>query len=336
MGRLYQRGGAYYADLRAEGRGRISLHTTDRVVAKSRLRAAELGAGPAAVGGGQYLATAIDQMIATKRDQTADSYRWRAQPLVRELGETTRLEELTRARVVEYVATRRADGVRSHTIHKELVVLRQALKEAAKRGEYAGGLDVVPAIAAEYTPRTRWLTVDEVRRLVDYAPPDRRTWILLQVYTSANKSEVSRITWEHVDVTAGTVHIPGTKRAQRDRVVPMHPELAGWLRTRDRCRPLVEPWVKVNAWLRAACKTLGMPHVSTNDLRRTFAAALKQAGVDSLPVAHMMGHSSTTMIERVYGRLSRATYEAAIARMPGHTGGTQIGKMAKHKAKKGT
>ena len=59
--------------------------------------------------------------------------------------------------------------------------------------------------------------------------------------------------------------------------------------------------------------------MTPNDLRRTFATWLKQNDVDSAVVAAMMGHSSTAMVDRVYGRLDEATYRRAIARLPGGT-----------------
>jgi hypothetical protein len=43
---------------------------------------------------------------------------------------------------------------------------------------------------------------------------------------------------------------------------------------------------------------------------------MKQAGVDSLAVAHLLGHSSTRMVELVYGRLTTATYRAAVSVLP--------------------
>ena len=35
-----------------------------------------------------------------------------------------------------------------------------------------------------------------------------------------------------------------------------------------------------------------------------------------MTVAHLMGHSSTRMVELVYGRLSDETYQDAVAQMP--------------------
>ncbi|MGH7179913.1 MAG: tyrosine-type recombinase/integrase, partial [Tepidisphaeraceae bacterium] len=53
-----------------------------------------------------------------------------------------------------------------------------------------------------------------------------------------------------------------------------------------------------------------------NDLRRTFASWLVQQGVPLLTVATLMGHSSTRMVERVYGRLSKQNLDSAIALLP--------------------
>ena len=59
--------------------------------------------------------------------------------------------------------------------------------------------------------------------------------------------------------------------------------------------------------------------MTPNDLRRTFATWLKQSDVDSAVVAAMMGHSSTAMVDRVYGKLDEASYRRAIAKLPGGT-----------------
>lgn len=68
--------------------------------------------------------------------------------------------------------------------------------------------------------------------------------------------------------------------------------------------------------LARACERAGVPRVTPNDLRRTFATWLKQRDVDSAVVAAMMGHSSTAMVDRVYGKLDEASYRRAIAKLP--------------------
>jgi hypothetical protein len=48
-------------------------------------------------------------------------------------------------------------------------------------------------------------------------------------------------------------------------------------------------------------------NVSPNDLRRTFASWLKQASVDSVIVAKMLGHTTSRLVELVHGHLDGAT-----------------------------
>ena len=56
--------------------------------------------------------------------------------------------------------------------------------------------------------------------------------------------------------------------------------------------------------------------MSPNELRRTFASWLKQAQVDSFVVAQLLGHSSSRMVELVYGRLGARTLESVVNRLP--------------------
>ena len=75
MGRLYRRtkDGYFYGDyVTPEGkRVQRSLKTTDRAVAKERLRLAELAATPQARGRKQRLSDAIDHMITMLRHEKA-------------------------------------------------------------------------------------------------------------------------------------------------------------------------------------------------------------------------------------------------------------------------
>ena len=129
---------------------------------------------------------------------------------------------------------------------------------------------------------------------------------------------MENILWEDVDLAGGWVLLRGTNTQRARRRVPLAPALlAALAAAKQESGPVVEKWVSVLRDLRAACKRAGIAPVTPNDLRRTFASWLKQAGQDSLVVARMMGHSSTQMIERVYGHLSSKEYKAAVAVLPG-------------------
>lgn len=321
MGRLFKRKGVYYADVRAEGFGRPSLRTSDRFVAKERLRGAELGtlwAAPEAKQAGKYLAHAIDEMLAVKKASTAASYRGHSLPVLRILGTDIRLSDITRAKIGEYIGERRAESIKAHTIAKELVVIRQAMLEAKARGDFDGDVAaLVPKFKGEYQPKTNWLSPAQFGVLIGLAPAHRRSWLMLQVYTSANRGEVGRMTWAHIDMGARLVTVPGTKRDSRLRIVPMHEALHAFLGSLDRSQALVRPWPSVNGWMLKACLRAKpkLPHTTPNDLRRTFGSWLVQAGVDLLHVARLMGNSPD-MVARVYGQHSRASLSAAIGKLP--------------------
>lgn len=317
MAKLRKRGNTYYADIHYQGqRRRVSLGTSDREVAKQRLRDAELDTPSHPTHKTQALAVACDEMVALKKPTTRDAYKLKVLHLCRLFGGDADIGTLTRAAVSDYTATRTKEGASRHTIHKELVVLRQTLKEAQKRGLYAGSLDVVPSWQADYQPKTRALSVEEFALLLANTPVQHRTWIMLQAYTSSNLSETAKITWEHVDLARNSITIPGTKRSSRLRSVPIHPELKAWLKGCDKKKPLVAQWKNVKHALPRYAVNAGIGPVTTNDLRRTFGSWLKQAGVDSLHVAHLMGHRSTAMVDRVYGQLSVASYSDAVNRLP--------------------
>ncbi len=78
---------------------------------------------------------------------------------------------------------------------------------------------------------------------------------------------------------------------------------------------LVPGWGKVNRDLKAACKRAGIDAVSPNDLRRTFASWLLQAGVTSSVVAALLGHTTTTLVDLTYGRLDQGTLRDAVGKI---------------------
>lgn len=342
MERLYRRGKVWWAAYQdASGRPhRRSLFTIDRAEAATRLRDArksQTHEAPPAKG----LGKAIGEMLAMKQNAaTALAYRYKGGQLIRVFGDHLDINDITRAKVADYCKQRLDEGAARHTIHKELVVLRQTLKEAASRNEYAGNITaLVPNWKAAYTPKTRWLTPKEFAALLE-ALPRRRTWLMIQAYTGAELAAMKRLTWAHVDLAAGVITIPGTKRSTRHRAgVPLHPELAAYLAGLDQKKPLVEPWKAVAKHLRDACDAAGIkPRATTTDLRRTFGSWLVQAGVDLFHVSRLMGHSSTTMVARVYGQLSDASFAAAVSKLP-PLGTQQVQvqpKPAKRKARNGT
>lgn len=344
MSRIYKRGDAYWGDFQAlDGRRvRLSLRTQDRVVAKERLRAAELAAAdPRAGEQPRPLSAALDYLIAVacndRSAATRSFYEQKARHLIRVLGDVA-IESIDRAAVAAYAKTRIDEGAHPHTVGKELIALRRALKEQHEiRPLPRPPGEVMITWRSHYQPITRYHTPEQFAALLQAAPPARQLWIVIAVYTGGNLSEVTKIDRTHVDLAAGTLRIPGTKRQARNRLQPIAEPLRPWLAAhleahRDpatgavRPGPIVGPWRNATRDLAQYCARAGVPRVTTNDLRRTYASWLKQAGVDSSAVAALMGHTSTRMVDLVYGKLAPATLRAAVAHLPAvpPVGGEQL------------
>ena len=304
-------------------RVRFSTHCRSKRAAEAVLSKAEQGAfGVGAGVRGYTLSEAFEQLVSQgcidKSVATAEMYERKAGHLLRLLGETRRLGSLSMDAVSQYIAARQQEGAQSGTIYKELVTLRRALKLARQNGKYR--LDpsaVIPPFRNRYQPRERWMTEEEFSALLKELSPPRRLWILVAVFAGPRLSELQNAHWEDVDFDGGWMLLRGTKTQRSRRRVPLAPVLVEALTAvKQDAGPLVEEWGSVRRDLGAACARAKITRVTPNDLRRTFASWLKQAGQDSLVVARLMGHTSTRMVELVYGHLSSKEYRAAVAVLP--------------------
>jgi integrase len=339
MGQLYKRGDTWHADYfdRDGIRRRISTRTTDVKVARARLRELELATTDRAARETETLDQAliyfVDVVHAASSAGTIRCYRQKARHLSRLLGGTL-LDALSREQVERYIAARLDEAAHTHSIHKELVVLRGTLASARDRDRFHGANAVVPPFSADYTPRTSYLTPDQFASLAQHLCPRRQNlkpgplerwerrrdqrvlYCLLIAFASPRVGELHALRWEHIDRARGVLRIPRGKTVSR--TIAIHPMLLPWLERLDAgTGPVVEPWRNVGRDLPAACARAGVPRCTPNDLRRTFASWLVQGGAPLMVVSRLLGHSSTRMVDLVYGQLDEATLLGAIARLPG-------------------
>jgi integrase len=221
--------------------------------------------------------------------------------------------------VQKYCLSRLEEGAARETVRKELVVLRSTLSLARDRGMLTRDPDaLIPKFRAPYRPKRRWLSEPEIVELLKNLPDERKSWVLLAVFTGGRLSELESLTWGDLNFGKAQIHIRGTKTARSDRFIPMDPELAELLLPlrAEADQPVAGKWRNVRRDLRKACEKAGIEPVSPNDLRRTFASWLKQAGRDSLAVGKLLGHTSSRMVELVYGHLDQKTLQQAMEALP--------------------
>lgn len=349
--RRRKRGGiwqAYYYD-RGGTRQWASTHTTNKRTAQAIADRIERAAhdpdpapeDPTTLGDALklLLKDRLEQVRAGKRSEaTVRMYRAKAGQLLRvfemdELDERVpfRIARLTAAHVDEFISRRRDELIKEHTIAKELVTLRAALKLCKRRGLWGGDLSAVmpDRFSPEYTPRERFLTTDELPKLLAELPNDYAARACLCIATSANDSESSRVFAE--DLVGEAITIRGSKTENRWRVVPIatdwQRELLAYARehTRGAEGELFAHHTSDGFYhaLGRACAAAEIPRCSSNDLRRTFAHWMRAAGVPLELIAPAMGHATTQMLQRVYGKPTPAELASLMTRATGDTPVTQ-------------
>ena len=326
--RLYKRGAIWYARIYLPDgrRSRISTQCTDRRAAEAALRDFERRAqgstDSATHTPAHTVADALNYLVdkgaADVAPGTVRMYIEKGGHLVRLLGEHD-VNGLTSDGLLSYIHQRLNEGAARETVRKELSTLRRALTLAKERRlMQSEPRNVFPSFRVRYQPRQRYLTQEEVVKLLGQLPSQWQLWVMIAILTGGRDSEVDGLRWEQIDFDRSTVFLSGTKTAKSRRTIPLPSLLAQWLLPRRQPTGLVVgDWPNVRRDLAAACERAGIDRVSPNDLRRTYASWLKQNGIDSYIVAQLLGHTTARMVELVYGRLDIVTLSRAVSTLPG-------------------
>lgn len=244
--------------------------------------------------------------------ETLGMYRQKAGTLVRilEANGPLRLALIDGSTFETYLTTRRAEfyedrgrPITESNLYKEWVTFRQILKGAwrAQRFNRDPGSLKPEHFGAEYKPRDTFLTEEQADKLLAQLKGDRRRTVAFVLGTGARRRE-----WERAqsgDLTDDQVHLRGTKTEKSDRTIPILAPTARWAKMAKGAFPLPS-WGNARRDIHAACVAAGVPKVTWNDLRRTFASRLALAGIQSDVGRRLMGHGSEVMWNLVYARAS--------------------------------
>ncbi len=317
--RLTKRGNIWFARIAQPGGGtrRVSTHCTDKKAAEKRANELEREAfDPAnAAANKATTAEACAEFIGSRQR------RGRAAGTLHhygvKLGHTVRLMPRLLAGIdahacERFIETRMEEGAAQTTVKKEIRALGAMLRHARRQGLYQRDVEaVIPELEETYKPRERFLTPLELVGLVSALPSHRAAQVVFIVATGARFGESERARDEDID--GMMVLLRGTKTEGSWRTVPVPPTMRialGWARAHARSLPTLGPGPMFEAWgnvrhdLTRACRQIGIATVSPNDLRRTFATWLRMAGVSTDLIGKALGHTTSRMAERVYGRIS--------------------------------
>ena len=237
----------------------------------------------------------------------------------------------------EYLQYRRAQAKRAGKnasdglISRELGVLAAAINHDFKQGRIPAPVPMwkPPATA----PKDRWLTREEVIRLLKAARTKRRIdpktgevrfhsyarwhlsfFILMALYTAARKEALLTLQWSQVDLERGIIDLnkPGDKITNKRRaIVPIPNRLMTFLRIARSRAPedcanhyvinyYGKPVLRIDQSFRRVVRDAGLKDVTPHTLRHTAATWMAQANVPIWVISKYLGHTSTRTTERIY------------------------------------
>lgn len=231
------------------------------------------------------------------------------------LGEY-KLKDLTPARVLRYVDTHLQAGKAPATVNTHLAFIKHSFSKAVEWGLIRDSENHVGKVKRPYkinNARTRFLTAEEIDRLITVASPLWQRLILLAVHTGMRKGEILTLRKDHLYLDEGLALLPtGSTKNREPRPVFLNEAAVAVLReilAEHQQKGYTTPWVFYNpktekhyredfdtGWY-SALKKAGLTNVHYHDLRHTTASHLIMSGASLKDVQEALGHKriDTTM-----------------------------------------
>lgn len=198
------------------------------------------------------------------------------------------------------------------TANRYLALIRAILNRAYSEWEW---IDRAPKVKMykEIKRRVRWITVEQVKILLDELPPHQKVITVFALSTGLRQSNVLNLTWQQVDLKRKTAWIYGDQaKSKEDIHVSLSEHVIDLLNSQLGNHPEYvftyrkAPIGNINtrAW-RNALKRAGIENFRWHDLRHTWASWLVQNGTPLYDLQEMGGWQSSEMVRR-YAHLAPA------------------------------
>jgi integrase len=250
-----------------------------------------------------------------------------------------RAEQITAARITEYIAQRQAAGAQNSTVNREVSVLLRMLRLGVQHDKVAR----VPIIEKpkEAPPREGFVEHEAFEAIRAHLPVDLQAAVLLAFTLGWRmQSDVLGLQVRQVDLRAGELRLDvGQDKNERGRVIvltdQLRPVLAAQIervvaleRQLGRVIPWLFPHLGVKgrhtrraligtairdfrkAW-RSALKAAGYTGLLRHDLRRSGVRNMVRAGVTEGVAMKISGHRTRSVFERYNITSARDLAEAA-------------------------
>jgi integrase len=236
------------------------------------------------------------------------------------------------------------------TVRYAFVILKIALARAVKTGRVARNVALLVDAPAKARHELRPLTLEEIGAFqAAIAGHKFEALFLMAIGTGAREGEILGLTWENVDLDAGTFTVrhtldrtsrtlaePKTERSRRDLTLPL-PVTAALRRHRSRQdaeRATARIWGnkgfvfasavggpidagRVTRALHTVLDKAGIRQQRFHDLRHAYATLQLEAGADLFQVSRALGHANIGTTSDIYGHFTQAMSQEMADRMTG-------------------
>ncbi|WP_367608471.1 tyrosine-type recombinase/integrase [Legionella sp. W05-934-2] len=224
--------------------------------------------------------------------------------------------------LIESIAKKKEKaGVTLSTVNRVLEVLRAILTRAHKEW---GWLESMPLIRMRRVEnrRIRWLTKEEVTRLLKELPSHLKDMAAFTLATGLRESNVTQLKWTQINLEKGHALIhPEESKTNRAIPVPLNKQAISIISSQKGNNPIYvftyqgKPVTRCNnhAWQKALARA-GIENFRWHDLRHTWASWHVQNGTALHELQQLGGWSNYEMVLR-YAHLSSEHLKVAAERI---------------------
>lgn len=243
----------------------------------------------------------------------------------RVVDEITKADILTFRSTLAKVKGRKATTLSAKRINAVMAPVRQILNEAADRFDFTTPYRNIKALR-QIRPDVEPFSISEVQSILNTVRADFRSYYTVRFFTGMRTGEIDGLKWKYIDferrqiliretIVAGEEDTTKTDGSLREISMSqiVHDALQAQLKvTKGRsayvfCNANGEPLDHCNVTKRVwypLLRFLGLRKRRPYQTRHTAASLWLASGENPLWIARQLGHSSTEMLFKVYGRFA--------------------------------
>jgi integrase len=225
------------------------------------------------------------------------------------------------SQMIEKYKIFRLEKVGPASINRELACLKHMYTKAIEWGYIKENPAKNVKLLKEPPGRLRYLSPEEVERLLDNCMDHLRPIVLTAVNTGMRKREVLNLKWADVDLNNRKITVVNTKNNE-SRVIPINKTLYNdFLKLVKKVKSEYvftdidgKPYGDIKKSFASAVKNAKIENFRFHDLRHTFGSHLVMQGVGLRTVQQILGHKEIKMTMR-YSHLSPEYVQKAVEKL---------------------